>query len=188
MTFSFRSLALAAALSALTLPAAAQTAWDMPTPYGDTVFHTMNIMEFADDVRAATDGQLDITVHSAGSLFGHPEIKDAIRRGLAPIGEILLSRLANENPVFEADSIPFLADSYADAEALWAASRPAVEELLAERGLDVSFETVPLGREVRPGLRAQPAPAAAPGVGHLAPRRDGDHGPGPAHVPVARRR
>lgn len=111
----------------------------MPTPYGDTVFHTMNIMEFADDVREATGGQLDITVHSAGSLFGHPEIKDAVRRGLAPIGEILLSRLANENPLFEADSIPFLADSYADARALWAASRPAVEALLAEQGLTLLY-------------------------------------------------
>jgi TRAP-type C4-dicarboxylate transport system substrate-binding protein len=139
MTYSFRSIALASALTALTLPAAAQTAWDMPTPYGDTVFHTMNIMEFADDVREATGGQLDITVHSAGSLFGHPEIKDAVRRGLAPIGEILLSRLANENPLFEADSIPFLADSYADARALWTASRPAVEALLAEQGLTLLY-------------------------------------------------
>lgn len=139
MTLSIRSLALATTALTLALPAAAQTAWDMPTPYGDTVFHTQNIVQFADDVRAATDGQVDITVHSAGSLFGHPEIKDAVRRGLAPIGEILLSRLANENPVFEADSIPFLADSYADAEALWAASRPAVEELLAEQGLTLLY-------------------------------------------------
>ena len=139
MSLSIRSLALATALSALTLPAAAQTAWDMPTPYGDTVFHTQNIIRFADDVREATGGQLDITVHSAGSLFGHPEIKDAVRRGLAPIGEILMSRLANENPIFEADSIPFLADSYADAQALWDASRPAIEELLAEQGLTLLY-------------------------------------------------
>jgi TRAP-type C4-dicarboxylate transport system substrate-binding protein len=139
LTLSVRSFALATALTAMTLPAAAQTAWDMPTPYGDTVFHTMNIMEFADDLREATDGQLDITVHSAGSLFGHPEIKDSVRRGLAPIGEILLSRLANESPLFEVDSIPFLADSYDDARALWTASRPAVEALLAEQGLTLLY-------------------------------------------------
>ena len=139
MTFSFRSTALATALAALSLPAAAQNAWDMPTPYGDTVFHTMNITEFADDVREATGGALDITVHSAGSLYGHPEIKDAVRRGLAPIGEILLSPLANENALFEADSIPFLANSYDDARALWTASRPAVEELLAEQGLTLLY-------------------------------------------------
>lgn len=142
MTLSIRTLAFAAALGAtgaLGLPAAAQTAWDMPTPYGDTVFHTSNIAQFADDVRAATDGGLDITVHSAGSLFGHAEIKDAVRRGLAPIGEVLISRLANENPVFGVDSIPFLADSYDDGRALWAASRPAVEKLLEEQGLTLLF-------------------------------------------------
>lgn len=139
MTCSFRCLALAATLSALTLPVAAQTVWNMPTPYGDTVFHTQNISQFADDVRTATGGQLSITVHSAGSLYGHPEIKDAVRRGLAPIGEILLSRLANENPVFDVDSIPFLANSYDDARKLWDASRPAVESLLANQGLTLLY-------------------------------------------------
>ncbi|MBK5925978.1 C4-dicarboxylate ABC transporter substrate-binding protein [Rhodobaculum claviforme] len=111
----------------------------MPTPYGDTVFHTMNIMQFADDVRDATGGALDITVHSANSLVGHAEIKDGVRQGLVPIGEILLSRLANEDPIFEVDSIPFLAASYDDAEALWAASRAAVEERMAAQGLTVLF-------------------------------------------------
>ena len=139
MTLSVRAFAFAGALGALTLPAAAQTAWDMPTPYGDAVFHTQNIMTFADDIRAATGGGLDITVHSAGSLFGHAEIRDSVRRGLAPIGEILLSRLSNENPVFGLDSIPFLADSYDDARALWTASRPAVEQLLADQGLTLLF-------------------------------------------------
>ncbi|SDX75119.1 TRAP transporter substrate-binding protein [Roseicitreum antarcticum] len=138
MTFSIRMTAAAAAM-ALATPLAAQTAWDMPTPYSDAIFHTANITQFADDVRAATNGDLDITVHSAGSLFGHAEIRDSVRRGLAPIGEILLSRLSNENPLFEIDSIPFLADSYADAEALWTASRPAVEELLAEQGLTLLY-------------------------------------------------
>ncbi|MBK1634935.1 C4-dicarboxylate ABC transporter substrate-binding protein [Rhodovulum adriaticum] len=111
----------------------------MPTPYGDSVFHTQNITQFAQDVATATDGELDITVHSAGSLFAHPEIKDAVRRGLAPIGETLMSRLANEDPIFAVDSIPFLASSYDEARALWAASRPLVEEKLAAQGLTLLF-------------------------------------------------
>lgn len=130
---------LAAAFAALAAPAAAQTAWDMPTPYGDAVFHTQNIVQFADEVRAATEGALDITVHSAGSLFAHPQIKDSVRRGLAPIGEILMSQLVNENPVFGVDSIPFLAANYDDARRLWGASRPAVEAALAEQGLTLLF-------------------------------------------------
>ena len=137
MTIRFSLLAPALALAAS--PALAQTNWDMPTPYGDGIFHTQNIMQFAEDVEAATDGALSITVHSANSLFGHAEIKDAVRQGLVPIGEILLSRLANEDPIFGVDSIPFLAASYEEAEKLWEASRPAVEEKLAAEGLTVLF-------------------------------------------------
>ena len=129
------AIALAAAPTALF----AQQSWDMPTPYGDGIFHTQNIMQFADDVREATDGALDITVHSGNSLFGHAEIHDVVRQGVVPIGEILLSRLANDNPIYGVDSIPFLAASYDDAQALWAASRPAVEELFEAEGLTVLF-------------------------------------------------
>ncbi|MDO5530301.1 MAG: TRAP transporter substrate-binding protein, partial [Paracoccus sp. (in: a-proteobacteria)] len=119
-------------------PAAAEN-WDMPTPYADAIFHTANIQEFANDVSEATQGALTITVHSANSLFGHGEIKDSVRRGLAPIGEILLSRLANEDPIFALDSIPFLASSYDDAEKLWEASRDAVSAKLAEQGLTLLY-------------------------------------------------
>ncbi|MCL1628293.1 MULTISPECIES: TRAP transporter substrate-binding protein [Roseinatronobacter] len=137
MTIRFTTAAAFFALA--TAPALAQSAWDMPTPYGDSVFHTQNIMTFADDVRESTGGSVDITVHSAGSLFAHGQIKDSVRRGLAPIGEILMSQLVNENPVFGADSIPFLAASYDDASALWDASREDVAEALADQGLTLLF-------------------------------------------------
>lgn len=138
MTVSFTKPLLGGALAVLAGPALAET-WDMPTPYGDSVFHTQNVMQFAEDVAEATDGELEITVHSAGSLFAHPEIKDSVRRGLAPIGETLMSRLANEDPIFGIDSIPFLAASYEDAGKLWEASRPVVEEKLAEQGLTLLY-------------------------------------------------
>ena len=141
MTLHARSHLLGVALGlAAAGPALAQGQnWDMPTPYGDGIFHTQNIMQFADELREATDGALDITVHSANSLFGHAEIRDVVRQGVVPIGEILLSRLANENPAFGVDSIPFLAASYDDAAALWEASRPTIEELFEAEGLTVLF-------------------------------------------------
>lgn len=121
---------------ALALSTAAHAeSWDMPTPYGDTTFHTQNIAKFADDLRAATDGALDITVHSAGSLFPHAEIKGAVRNRQVPIGEFFLSRLSNEDLAYGIDSQPFVATSYADAQKLWDAQRPVVTELLAEQGL-----------------------------------------------------
>jgi len=123
----------------LASPVAAAEKWDMPTPYGDKNFHTANIIEFAEDVKTGTGGELEITVHSAGSLIKHPEIKNTVRRGLVPIGEVLISRLGNEDAVFEVDAVPFLATSYDDAEKLWAASRPTIEEKLDKEGLKLLF-------------------------------------------------
>ncbi|WP_457575156.1 TRAP transporter substrate-binding protein [Desulfomarina sp.] len=109
--------------------------WDMPTPYPDKTFHTRNIIEFAGDVEKATGGKLTIKVHSAGSLFKHPEIKNAVRSGQVPIGEFFLSRLSNENAVFGADSQPFLATTYDDAAKLWAAQKDVIAKLLDRQGL-----------------------------------------------------
>jgi TRAP-type C4-dicarboxylate transport system substrate-binding protein len=119
--------------------AQAATEWDMPTPYGDRTFHTVNIREFTDDVREATDGELDITVHSNGSLIGHAEIKNSVRRGIVPMGELIMSRLANENPIYEVDSVPYLATGYDDAWSLWEASRDLITEELAGQGLRLLF-------------------------------------------------
>ena len=124
----------AVAVAALTLPATAET-WDMPTPYPDATFHTVNIQEFAKDVEEATGGDLAIKVHSAGSLFKHPEISKAVRSGQVPIGEFFLSLLANDNPAFGADSLPFLATSYGEARMLWDAQEPVIAKLLDEQGL-----------------------------------------------------
>ena len=132
---------LAAGLSSLGAAggAVAGETWDMPTPYGDGNFHTVNIKTFAEDVKAATKGALEIKIHSAGSLFKHPEIKNAVRGGQVPIGEFLLSRLSNENPIFAVDSVPFLATDYAAAGKLWAASRAMTEALFDRQGLQVLY-------------------------------------------------
>lgn len=109
--------------------------WNMPTPYPDTTFHTVNINEFAKEIAASTNNALEIKVHSAGSLFKHPEISKAVRSGQVPIGEFFLSLLNNENAVFGADALPFFATSYDEARKLWEAQKPVVEELLDKQGM-----------------------------------------------------
>jgi len=127
------------ALVALLANGAQAANWDMPTPYPDSNFHTINIKQFADDLKAATGGKLEISIKSAGSLIKHPEIKNAVRGGQVPIGEFLLSLLANENALFEADSVPFLADNYDAALKLWQAQRPLVEKAFDKQNLIVLF-------------------------------------------------
>lgn len=130
---------IAAALGGLVSGGASAQNWDMPTPYPDATFHTANIAQFAKEVEQATGGKLKITVHSAGSLFKHPEIKNAVRSGQVPIGEVFMSLLTNENPAFGLDSVPFLAVSYDDARKLWEAQKPTIDALLDKQGLQALY-------------------------------------------------
>ncbi|MBE0620036.1 MAG: TRAP transporter substrate-binding protein [Burkholderiales bacterium] len=119
--------------------AQAQTKWDMPTPYPDSNFHTKNVKQFADDIKAASGGKLEIVVHSNASLIKHPEIKRAVQTGQVNIGQILVSILANENPIFAFDSNPFLAPNYPAAKNLLRVARPYIEKRLDAQGVKVLF-------------------------------------------------
>ena len=134
-------LSLAAALAAgLAFGSAqAQTKWDMPTPYADSNFHTKNVRQFADDIKAASGGKMEIVVHSNASLIKHPEIKRAVQTGQVNIGEILISILANENSIFAFDSNPFLAPNYGAAKKLLRVARPYVEKRLDAQGIKVLY-------------------------------------------------
>ena len=138
----FQSLAFAALNSIFALAATfssslaqAQVKWDLPAAYAATNFHTVNLTEFAADVDKATAGKLKITVHANASLFKANEIKRAVQGGQAQIGEVLLANLANEWPIYAADGLPFLADSYDESVKLYKAQRPLMEKKLAEQGL-----------------------------------------------------
>lgn len=125
---------LGAAL-ALTTGMAGAASWNMATPYPDATFHTQNIQQFAEDIDEATGGELTVTVHSAGSLVKHPQIKRAVQTGQVQAGEVFISILGNEDPIYTVDSIPFLATSYEEARHLWEASRGAIEARLEEDGV-----------------------------------------------------
>ena len=132
-------LGSAAATLWLALPAAAQTKWDLPAGYPAGNPHTQNLNQFAADVSKATGGKLAITVHPGGALFNAPEIKRAVQTGQAQIGEVLMSLLENENPVFGADAVPFVATGFDASWKLWQAQRPIVEKLLAAQGIKVLY-------------------------------------------------
>jgi TRAP-type C4-dicarboxylate transport system substrate-binding protein len=136
MTFKFALTAIALAASASTF---AQTKWDLPAAYPASNFHTENLVQFAADVDKATAGKLKITVHANASLFKANEIKRAVQGGQAQIGEVLLVNFENENPIYGADGIPFLASSYADSKKLYIAQKPALNKLLDAQGMKLMY-------------------------------------------------
>src|SRR6185369_7983131 len=112
-------LAAAGAIALAASPAFAQTKWNLPAAYPPDNPHVENLNLFAKDVADATGGKLQITVHAGASLFKGPEIKRAVATGQAQTGEILISILENENPIFGIDVVPFLATSFPEAMKLW---------------------------------------------------------------------
>jgi TRAP-type C4-dicarboxylate transport system substrate-binding protein len=134
---------LLATTAGLTLAASAALAetWDMPVAYADTNYHTDVAKQFAACVGTATGGEIEITVHPAGSLFKGNEIKRAVQTGQAPIGERLLSAHENENPIFGIDSVPFLATTFDESQALWEAARPTFEQILDEQNLVLLYSS-----------------------------------------------
>jgi TRAP-type transport system periplasmic protein len=119
----------------LSTSAMAQVKWDLPTPYADGNFHTQNVRQFAADVKTATAGRLEITVHSNASLLKLPEIKRGVQTGQVQIGETLMSTMGNEDAMFAVDSIPGLVASYPAAQKLWGLARPYVAARLEKQGL-----------------------------------------------------
>lgn len=139
----FKQLATATLLVGAFLAHAANAAqWNMPTPYGDANLPTKIAYGFAEDIKAGTGGEIDITVHSGASLIKHPEIPRAVRTGQVQLGEIFIGIMGNTHPVFKHDNIPFLATSFDDAKALWEAAKPEVEKQLDKEGLKLLY-TVP---------------------------------------------
>ena len=144
MTVFARTLTRLLTAAAVTLGLAAganaqQYKWNMPTPYAEQHFHTRNAKLFADEIWQATNGRLDITVHSNGSLFKLSEIKRAVQTGQVPIAEVSLPFYGNEYSFFEIDVVLFLARTYPEARKLWNVSRKYVEGRLLSQGIQTLF-------------------------------------------------
>ena len=132
LLFRAATLLLATTLSAGTM---AQETWDMPMAYSASNYHSEIGAEFAAEVTEKSGGKLIIKTHPGGSLFGGAEIYGAVRRGVAPIGERLISALSNEEPIYGIDSIPFLATSFEDARKLYKISKDTLVKKLDDNGM-----------------------------------------------------
>ena len=124
---------LAVSLVVVTTREAAAEKWDMALAYAPTNYHSEIAAEFASEV--GENSELEIVTHPSGSLFGGEEIFNAVRRGLTPIGERLISALGNDDALYEIDSVPFLATSFEDSRKLYDVSKPALVEKLGEAGV-----------------------------------------------------
>ncbi|MBD5769580.1 TRAP transporter substrate-binding protein [Marinomonas colpomeniae] len=118
----------------------AATQWDLPLAWPADNFITKAVTEFTDDVKATTNGELDIITHPGGSLgFKGPDMFGAVRDGLVPIGDMLLSQQTGEDPRLGLASLPYLIGSLKELEKFGTFYRPLLDEIYAKNNQKILF-------------------------------------------------
>ena len=138
---TLKSLAAAGGLATALLASSATLAdkWNMPVRSNERNYFTRNIMQFAEDVKKATDGKVEIVIHPEDSLTKQPEVKRAVQTGQVQIGELLMSMHSNESALFGVDAVPFLASNNEEGQKLLKVMRPILEERLKRQGMRLLF-------------------------------------------------
>ena len=120
--------------------ASAQTKWDLSTVWPDGNFHTKNAMRFAEDVKKATNGGVEITVKAGGQLgFKGPEHLRAVRDGLVPMADVLNIQQIGDEPVLGTEGIPFLVGSADELKVLHKYLRPVFEQVAARNNQKILY-------------------------------------------------
>lgn len=94
---------------------------------------SVGLQEFADRVKEATEGQVDITVSTGGALgYKGPELLKVVRDGLVPVSDMLTSGVAGDEPIFELVTLPFLIQSFEEGKVLNDIARPYFDQVAEE--------------------------------------------------------
>jgi len=118
--------AMIAALALLGAGAvSAQTVtWSMADEYPATSIQGEADARFAREVSRRTGGRIEIAhQYDASSGFRSREMVDAVGRGAVPLGNMYMGALGSVDPVFLLPSLPFLATTPEQGQALAAVAR-----------------------------------------------------------------
>ena len=129
----FRTFLAGIAASTIWYGAAMAASWDMSFAWPEGNFHVQNGMRFAEEVKKATDGRVEITVHPGGALgLKGPEAMAAVRDGLVPIAEFSFEQQNGEVPFASLGAMPGLAMGYDETETLLEIMRPHMDRIFSD--------------------------------------------------------
>jgi TRAP-type C4-dicarboxylate transport system substrate-binding protein len=131
--------ALLASLVGAATAAQAAEHWNMSAEQPSSNFITRIASDFARQVKRESKGELDISVSPNSTLFKRAQVKAAVARGDIQLGDLFMSVLSEEDPLYALDSLPFLVTDYDQAKRLWQASRPAIEQRLLKDGVRLLY-------------------------------------------------
>jgi len=111
--------------------AAAEIKWDCHLNYPAGNFHSQGIQRFADRVKEATKGELNIVLHPGAALgFKGPELLRAVAEGQLAISEIPTGMVEGDAPVLALTAQPFLSATAFEQRLLYQLAKPTYAEVL----------------------------------------------------------
>lgn len=140
MTFMNSILVATTAMALSSSAAWAETKWDLTTAWGANNFHAESAIAFADAVRAATDGSVDITVHLSGEIgVGITENLSAVEAGIVQMADMLLFLQAGDEPFLGIDTLPYLIQSPEEMTVWLEVAGPTYDEIFSRRNQKVLY-------------------------------------------------
>ena len=124
------SMALIFAVTA-TSSALAVTKWDMHLNYPAGNFHSQGAQIFADRVKEATGGELEIVLHPGASLgFKGPELLRSVAEGQLAIAEVPTGMVEGDAPTLALTAQPFVSTNAFEQRLLYQLSKPTYADIL----------------------------------------------------------
>lgn len=104
----------------------ATTKWDMHLNYPAGNFHSKGAQRFADRVKAATNGELEIVLHPGSSLgFKGPELLRAVAEKQLAIAEVPTGMVEGDAPILALTAQPFISTNAFEQRLLYQLAKPA---------------------------------------------------------------
>ncbi len=111
--------------------AVAKTRWDMHLNYPAGNFHSQGAKRFADRVKKATNGELEIVLHPGASLgFKGPELLRAVAEGQLVIAEIPTGMVEGDAPILALTAQPFISTNAKEQRLLYDLAKPTYAKVL----------------------------------------------------------
>ncbi|MEW5908757.1 MAG: TRAP transporter substrate-binding protein [Thermodesulfobacteriota bacterium] len=110
---------------------AAEIKWDLHLNYPAGNFHSQGAQRFADRVKTATNGQLNIVLHPGAALgFKGPELLRVVAEGQLAIAEIPTGMVEGDAPVLALTAQPFISTNSFEQQLLYQLAKPTYAAVL----------------------------------------------------------
>lgn len=109
----------------------AETKWDMHLNYPAGNFHSQGAQRFADRVREATNGELNVVLHPGAALgFKGPELLRSVAEGQLAVAEVPTGMVEGDAPTLALTAQPFISTNAFEQRLLYQLAKPTYANIL----------------------------------------------------------